>query len=291
MDFAGTAGVQSFPDELLVRVFSLVLEVEVQTYRDRMLRSVPLWLLLVCKKWHTLLSGPSTLFANFRVDIGGHKDGASNSAMRVLLARLRGTRALKIWCNGHEPRSAHDAMFAKLLCNLDSLPVLESLYIDLHDSDLTSEQQLGMRSIAQLSSLRSLHLENLDYRTLQLLQNYSALSCLTCLHLQLYGDGDDATPEPHTMVLPSFVLQLQRLQSLDLEIHNGDAGCLLPKVDPVAHLLVCFCREIAPDARTSSLQELLALRFLASACTAPPANCLTLQSQAAGTAYAYLIST
>ena len=125
-------------------------------------------------------------------------------------------------------------MVARLLCTLDSLPVLDSLEIDLPNYDLTSEQELGMRRIAQLSSLRSLHLEGLTYRDLQLLQGYSALSCLTCLHLELRGD---ASHTPHT-ILPSFLLQLQRLQSLALDVDNCNAGYLLPKVDPVARLLV-----------------------------------------------------
>ena len=92
-----------------------------------------------------------------------------------------------------------------------------------------------MRNVAQLSSLRSRRLNGLKYRDLQLLQGYSALSCLTCLHLELHRD---AVPVPHTIVLPSFVLQLQRLQSLALDVHDCHAGLLLPKVDPVARHLV-----------------------------------------------------
>ena len=111
--------------------------------------------------------------------------------------------------------------------------MLNSLQIALPTFDLTSEQQLGMR--AQLTSLRSLWLERLKYRELQLLQGYNALSCLTCLYLDLHGD---AVPVPDTIVLPSFVLQLQRLQSLSLENTYLDATYLLPKVDPVARLLV-----------------------------------------------------
>ena len=91
-----------------------------------------------------------------------------------------------------------------------------------------------MTRIAQLTSLHSLHLEGLSYRELQLLQGCSALSCLTYLHLELH---DDTRPE-RTIVLPSFVLQLQRLQSLALHSHDFSVGYLLPKVDPVARLLV-----------------------------------------------------
>ena len=245
MDLAGTPGVHSLPDELLIRVFSLILleEVEVQRFLHLdyvgMLRSVPLWLLLVCRKWCTLLSGPSNLFANFYVDLRSHKYPASNSAMRVLLARLRGARALNIDCSWEEPLSAPDAEFARLLYNMNSLPMLDSLDIGLpefeFDYDLTSEQQLGMRRIAQMASLRSLPVAGLNYRELQLLQGCSALSCLTRLHLEV--QGDNTMPDPRTIVLPSFVLQLQCLQSLGLGIYNCDAGYLLPKVDPVARLL------------------------------------------------------
>ena len=243
MNLAGTAGVHSLPDDLLLRIFSLMLqEVEVQTHYDRMLRSVPLWLLLVCKRWHTLLSGPSSLFASFCVELRKHKDTASNSAaMHVLLARLRGARDLKICCLWTEQCGARDALLARLLCDLGSLPVLDSLYITLPPFDLTLEQQLGMRCIAQLANLRSLQLESLTYRELQLFQGCSALSCLTCLRLTFCGDK--AMREPFTIVLPSFVLQLQRLQSLALSIHawgadDWDAGYVLPKVDPVACLLI-----------------------------------------------------
>ena len=144
MDLAGTAGVHSLPDELLIRVFSLILhEVEMQTHSERKLRSVPLWLLLVCKKWHALLSGPSDLFADFCVDLRSHEYPASNSAaMRVLLARLRGARDLKICYTGEgpvEPDSSVGHMFARLLCNFAavSLPVLHSLDIIL-PFDITS---------------------------------------------------------------------------------------------------------------------------------------------------------
>ena len=169
MVLAGAVGVHSLPDELLIRVFSLVLsEVEVQTHHDRMLRSVPLCLLLVCRKWHTLLPLPSMLFAGFCVELHHHKYPASNSAMRVLLARLRGARALKIWCRWEELLRDLDAISARLLCNLDSLPVLDSLDIRLPEDepilrDLTSEQQLGMRRIAQLASLRSLRVAGLQH--------------------------------------------------------------------------------------------------------------------------------
>ena len=235
MVLAGTAGVHSLPDELLIRVLSLVLP-EVQTCQDRMTRDVPLWLLLVCKRWYTLLCGPSTLFASFCVEFRGNYAASNSAAMRVLLARLRGATALSIQAFVAQP-CIFDAMFARLLCDLGSLPVLESLHIALLPSDLTLEQQLGMRRIAQLASLRSLHLEHLKYRELQLLQGYSALSCLTCLRLELY---DRARPVLHTMVLPSFILQLQRLQSLALVDHNQIAGYSfsLPKVKPMAGLLV-----------------------------------------------------
>ena len=177
--------------------------------------------------------GPSSLFADFCVELHGQKDATSNSAVRVLLARLRGARALKIKCLGNQPR-ALGAMFAMLLRTLDSLPVLDSLDIRLL-TNLTSEQQLCVRRIAQLSSLRSLRLEGLKYRELQLLQGYSALSCLTFLHLELHRN---AGPVPHTILLPSFVLQLQRLQNLAVWDRNREARYLLPKVDPVARLLV-----------------------------------------------------
>ena len=237
MVLAGTAGVHSLPDELLVRVFSLILlEGEVQTHYDGVIRSVPLWLLLVCKRWHTLLSGPSDLVASFCVQLHRLKDVTGNSAaMRVLLARLRGTRALKIRDNWNDTRGTLDAMFARLLCILDSLPMLDSLYVDLLRFDLSSGQLLGMRRIARLSSLRSLRLEGLKYRELHLLQGYGALSCLTCLHL---GLNVDYVPVPQSIPLPSFVLQLQRLQSLALEVVRYDAGYLLLKVDPVARLLL-----------------------------------------------------
>ena len=240
LSLAGTAGVHSLPDELLIRVFSLVIPnfgVDVPPACDGMLRSTPLWLPLVCKRWRTLLSGPSNLFANFCVELHRLKDAASNSTMRVLLARLRGARALKICCGcWEEPLGPPDGIFVRLLCNLDNLPVLDSLYIELPEPfDLTSELELGIRRIAQLSSLRSLHLEGLKYHELQLLQGYSALSCLTCLHL---GLREDDVPVQHTVVLPSFVLQLRRLQTLTLWDPFQDARYLLPKVDPVARLLV-----------------------------------------------------
>ena len=139
-------------------------------------------------------------------------------------------------------------MFAKLLCTLDSLPVLDSLEIVLPNCDLNSEQQFGMRRIAQLSSLLCSLRLCLNYHNLQLLQGYSALSCLTCLQLELHGDiddeddgddeNDDALLEQDTIVLPSFVLQLHRLQSLALSIYDSDAGYSLPKVGSVARLLV-----------------------------------------------------
>ena len=232
MDLPDTSGVHSLPDELLMRVFSLVLlELEDSHNIDGMLRSVPLWLHLVCKRWQSLLSGPSSLFAEFCVQLAG-RQAVSSSAMRVLLARLGETRALKIECTWNEQSSAHEAVFARLLCSLDSLPMLESLHIDVNNFDLTSEQQLGMRSIAQLSSLRSLNIESLDCRELQLLQGYSALSCLTSLRLELWGD--DAVEDAYPILLPPFVLQLQRLQSLALNLYEWGAGYVLPKVNPVA---------------------------------------------------------
>ena len=241
MNLAGAAGVHSLPDELLIRVFSLILlGAEIPPEYGGMLRSVPLWLLLVCKKWHTLLSGPSVLFASFYVELRSDEYPASNSAVRVLLARLRGARALKICCYREEPFSAPEAIFVRLLCNLDSLPLLDSLAVGLPESeyytDLTSEQRRGMRRISQLASLRSLRVEGLQHRELQLLQDYSALSCLTCLHLELKNDY--SVRVPHTIVLPSFVLQLQRLQSLTLDVEDCSAGIVLPKVDPMARLLL-----------------------------------------------------
>ena len=129
----------SLPEEILIRVFSLILlEVEAQPRHDRMLRSVPLWLLLVCKKWHALLSGPSSLSADFYVELRSDKYPASKSAVRVLLARLRGARALKICCFWEALFGASDAMFARLLSILVRLPVLESLTIVPPASDLNS---------------------------------------------------------------------------------------------------------------------------------------------------------
>ena len=157
-------------------------------------------------------------------------------------------------------------MFARLLCNLDSLPLLDSLDIGIFESesyyDLTSEQQLGMRGIAQLANLRSLRVAGLNHRELQLLQGFSALSCLTCLQLELYGD--ETVSGPHTVVLPSFVLQLQRLQSLALDVYECEAGYMLPKVSPVARLLILLMLRNCWMPEMLSPQELLALELLSS---------------------------
>ena len=131
MVLAGTAGVHSLPDELLIRVLSLILP-EVQTCQDTEDDSRRTVVAAPCVQkvaytavWPFRLSLQVSAWSS-----AGNYAASNSAAMRVLLARLRGATALSIQAFVAQP-CIFDAMFARLLCDLGSLPVLESLHIAL----------------------------------------------------------------------------------------------------------------------------------------------------------------